>query len=34
MQPIVAYVDFRDTKTAAGYRKDMYRKHRLSYERD
>jgi len=27
MQPIVAYVDFRDTKTAAGYRKDMYRKH-------
>lgn len=27
MQPIVAYVGFRDTQTAAGYRKDMYRKH-------
>jgi hypothetical protein len=34
MQPIGAYVGFRDRQTAAGYRKDMYRKHRLSYERD
>lgn len=29
MRPIVAYVGFRDTQTAAGYRKDMYQKHQF-----